>query len=423
MGAEEKIKVVIVDDIAETRENIRRLLQFENDVEVVGVAGTGREAISIAKDVRPDVVLMDINMPDMDGITATETIRRTVYFTQIVILSVQGDSNYMRRAMLAGARDFLTKPPSVDELTAAIRRAGKMARDERMKAPVGAQAQGGAAVSSTLHLVTNGKVIVVYSPKGGAGCTTVAVNLAMALNNEETPVILVDGNLQFGDLTVFLNEQGKNTIADLAPRADELDPDILEEVLITHKSSKVKILAAPARPEYAENVTGDQFAKVLQYLRRLFSYVIVDTTSTLTDEVLAAIDASDLVVLLTTQDIPAIKNARLFFDLARILNISSKRILFVMNRFDKRIGITPEKVSESFKHEISAVLPLDERVVIPSINRGIPFILADKSKPISKAILGLAESVRNRLSELSQIDEQKQDGKALVGAVGHLAKR
>jgi pilus assembly protein CpaE len=423
MGAEEKIRVVIVDDIAETRENIRRLLQFENDVEVVGVAGTGREAISIAKDVRPDVVLMDINMPDMDGITATETIRRTVYFTQIVILSIQGDSNYMRRAMLAGARDFLTKPPSVDELTAAIRRAGKMARDERMKAPVGGQAQGGSAVSSTLHLVTNGKVIVVYSPKGGAGCTTVAVNLAMALNNDETPVVLVDGNLQFGDLTVFLNEQGKNTIADLAPRADELDPDILEEVLITHKSSKVKILAAPARPEYAENITGDQFAKVLQYLRRLFSYVIVDTTSTLTDEVLAAIDASDLVVLLTTQDIPAIKNARLFFDLARILNINSKRILFVMNRFDKRIGITPEKVSESFKHEISAVLPLDERVVIPSINRGIPFILADKSKPISKAILGLAESVRNRLSELAQIDEQKQDGKALVGAVGHLAKR
>ena len=106
MGAEDKIRVVIVDDVAETRENIRRLLQFENDVEVVGVAGTGREAITVAKDVRPDVVLMDINMPDMDGITATETIRRTVYFTQVVILSVQGDPNYMRRAMLAGARDF-----------------------------------------------------------------------------------------------------------------------------------------------------------------------------------------------------------------------------------------------------------------------------------------------------------------------------
>jgi pilus assembly protein CpaE len=149
----------------------------------------------------------------------------------------------------------------------------------------------------------------------------------------------------------------------------------------------------------------------------------VDTTSTLTDEVLAAIDASNLVILLTTQDIPAIKNARLFFDLAKILNIPAKRILFVMNRFDKRIGITPEKVSESFKHEISTVLPLDERVVIPSINRGIPFILADRSKPISKGILGLAEAVRNRLNELSQQEEQKQDGKELAGVVGHFGKR
>ncbi len=422
MGTDDKIRVLIVDDVAETRENIRRLLQFENDVEVVGVAGTGREAIAVAKDVRPDVVLMDINMPDMDGIAATETIRRTVYFTQIVVLSVQGDPNYMRRAMLAGARDFLTKPPSVDELTSAIRRAGKMAQEERSKAPIAAQG-GGGAHGVILNPVTSGKVIVVYSPKGGAGCTTVAVNLAMALHNEESPVILVDGNLQYGDVTVFLNEQGKNTIMDLAPRADELDPEILEEVLITHKTSKVRILAAPARPEYAESVTGEQFGKVIQYLRRMYSYIVIDTSSTLTDEVVAAIDNADLVILLTTQDIPAIKNARLFFDLANVLNLSPKRIVFAMNRYDKRIGITPEKIGESFKHEIVAVLPLDERVVIPSINRGVPFILADKSKPISKAVLQLAEAVRHRLTELAQMDEDKQDGKVLVGAARKLSRQ
>ena len=104
MAESEKIRVVIVDDIAETRENIRKLLQFDPDVEVVGVARTGREAIDISKDVKPDVLLMDINMPDMDGIAATEIIRKTVPFTQIVILSIQNDPNYMRRAMLAGAR-------------------------------------------------------------------------------------------------------------------------------------------------------------------------------------------------------------------------------------------------------------------------------------------------------------------------------
>jgi len=133
MADGEKFRVLIVDDIAETRENIRKLLQFEADIEVVAVARTGREAIQLTQEVNPDVVLMDINMPDMDGIAATEIIRQKMPSVQVVILSVQGDQNYMRKAMLVGARDFLTKPPMPDELVSAIRRAGKMAREERSK--------------------------------------------------------------------------------------------------------------------------------------------------------------------------------------------------------------------------------------------------------------------------------------------------
>src|ERR1041384_4739815 len=133
MPAGEKIRVMIVDDVSETRENVRKLLQFESDVEVVGVARTGKEAIQASQDLQPDVVLMDINMPDMDGISATEAIRAKQPSVQVVILSVQGDQNYMRRAMLAGARDFLTKPPMGDELISAIRRAGSMAQSERAK--------------------------------------------------------------------------------------------------------------------------------------------------------------------------------------------------------------------------------------------------------------------------------------------------
>ena len=70
--ADEKIRVLIVDDIAETRENIRKLLQFDADVEVVGAARTGSEGIQLALETEPDVVLMDINMPDMDGIAAEQ---------------------------------------------------------------------------------------------------------------------------------------------------------------------------------------------------------------------------------------------------------------------------------------------------------------------------------------------------------------
>jgi pilus assembly protein CpaE len=410
MAAGQKIRVIIVDDIAETRENVRKLLQFEADIEVIGAAKSGKEGIEFSKEQDPDVVLMDINMPDMDGISATEAILRSQPHVQVIILSVQGDQNYMRRAMLAGARDFLTKPPMADELISAIRRAGEMAQHERAKNAQMrvAPATPGLPASAGFSL-TQGKVITVYSPKGGTGCTTIAVNLALALHNEDTRTTLVDGNFQFGDVAVFINEQGKNTIIDLATRVNELDPEIVEGVMIKHAASGVHVLAAPSRPEYAEKVTSDQFAQLIDYLRQMYAYVVIDTTPTLSDITLAAIDKSNVVVLVTTQDIPSIKNARLFLDLLQTIGIDRERIVFCMNRYDKRIAITPDRVGDNLKQSVAAVIPMDERSVVPAVNRGVPFILDNKTQPAARGILSLAESVREALatSELNESEAIK----------------
>ena len=404
MAQEDKIRVLIVDDVAETRENIRKLLQFDAQVEVVGASRTGAEGVELAIETQPDVVLMDINMPDMDGISATETIRKKVPFTQIVILSVQGDSNYMRRAMLAGARDFLTKPIDVDELSAAIRRAGRVARNEKEKLSTTAFAGPGSTGrpgSGTLMPGDQGHVISVFSPKGGTGKTTLTANLAVAVRQVGSAVAAVDGNLQFGDLSFFFNEQGRNSIADLASRAEELDREVVSEVMIRHEASSVHILAAPMRPEYADQVSGDQLGSVIRYLSRMYPYVIVDTGSLLNEFTLAALDASDLVLLLITQDIPSIKNARLFLDLADGLGLSRNQILLVMNRYDKRRAITPERVKENFKKEIEAIIPLDERLVVPAMDRGEPFILRSGNNPTAKAILDLATLLVSKLKTMA----------------------
>jgi pilus assembly protein CpaE len=382
-------------------------------VDVVGLARTGREAIQITQELNPDVVLMDINMPDMDGITATEAIHAQQPAIQVVILSVQSDQNYMRKAMLAGARDFLTKPPMGDELISAIRRAGAMAQTERAK---NVQVHQPLPTAGNIGLMPvfsapKGKIVTVYSPKGGSGCTTIAVNLALTLHNEDTRVALVDGNLQFGDVAVFVNEQGKNTIVDLAPRADELDPEIVDEVMLKHAASGLHILAAPPRPEYAEKVSSGQFARVLEYLKQIYSYIVIDAASMLTDVTLAAIDVSDLVVLVSTQDIPSIKNCRLFLDLSQTLGIERERILFVMNRYDKRINITPERVAENLKQEVSSVIPLDEATVVKAVNRGVPFVLESKNQPASRGIFSLAESVRARIAAQEAAEEPSRPGR------------
>lgn len=405
--AEEKIRVVVVDDIADARENIRKVLQFDPKIEVVGAARSGKEGIEMAQRLDPDVVIMDINMPDIDGITATRTIRERQPHVQVIILSVQGDTNYMRRAMLAGARDYLVKPPLMDELLNAVKQAGALARQERLKAvqmhpPV---AVPGGQVTAGIMPATLGKVIAVCGPKGGVGRTTVAVNLAVALHNEDTRVVVIDGSLQFGDVAMFFNEQGKNSILDLTPRVDTLDPDVVESVAIKHAASGVHILSAPGRPEDAERVVPAQLGGLLKYLRRLYAYIVVDTSSYVNDATLAILDESDVIVLLTTQDIPSLKNARLFLDLLRTLNTDLRKVIFTLNRYDKRIAITPERISENLKQQVKAVIPLDERTVVPAVNRGVPFVLEARSQPASRGVLELSEAVRAYLKELEAVEK------------------
>jgi pilus assembly protein CpaE len=306
--------------------------------------------------------------------------------------------------MLAGARDFLTKPPMGDELISAVRRAGEMARIERVKTASvrAAPASVTSAITPAMGLglgLARGKVVTVYSPKGGTGCTTIAVNLGLALHNDDTRVVIVDANLQYGDVAIFFNEHGKNTIADLAPRADELEFEIVEGVLLKHAASGIHILAAPTRPEQAEKIAADQFLKVIEFLRQMYAYVVVDVSGYMNEVAVSAIDASDVIVLITTQDVPAIKNTRLFLDLLQTLGIERDRIVFVMNKFDKRIAaITPERVSENLKQPVVTAIPLDERVAIPAVLNGVPFMLDNKNQPVARGVYSLAEIVRARVS-------------------------
>lgn len=387
-----KIKILVVDDVADTRDNIKRMVQFDKDIEVIGYARSGQEAIEQTVKLKPDVIIMDINMPDMDGITATEAILKKVPFTKVVFLSVQSDTNYMRRAMAVGARDFLTKPPNIDELIGAIQRAGKLALEERMKFEQQKATTAG-VTSSMIGFGVNGKVIVVYSPKGGSGTTMTAVNLALALQSSQQKCVIVDTNLQYGDVAVFMNEQCKNSILDLTPIADELDPEIVQEVMTVHQPSGLSILAAPIRPEVTERSSSEQVSKLLRYLKNLYSYVIVDTTPFLTDTIQGALEASDVILLIGTQEIPTIKNCHLFLNLIDSVGISREAILLVINKLNKLVAISPEKIGENLKQSTLFTIPLDERTASYSINRGIPFYTENKSLPISKSIQSLAEKV------------------------------
>jgi pilus assembly protein CpaE len=391
MAEQGKIRVLIVDDITETRDNLEKLLFFEKDIEVVAKAGTGREAVAMAKQFQPDVVLMDINMPDMDGIAATEALLSQVPTTQVIMMSVQGEQDYLRRSMLAGAREFLIKPISAEDLYNAIRHVHRLQTTQRRYVPVGPGDQNGGGDSGGAQ----GQIVAVFSPKGGVGTSTIAANLAVSLRQlTNKKVALVDGNLIFGDLGVIMNLVSTKTIADLANRISELDRDLLNDILITH-ATQVKVLLAPPNPQTGELVTSDHLRTILEQLRKEFDYVVVDTQSSFQDRALAVLDMADRIVTLMTLEMPCIKNIKLFLEVTELLEYPAEKTLLVLNKADNRLGIRVENVEENIQHKVALQIANAAHEMTLAINQGVPLVIEKRGHQTAKDIFALANLISN----------------------------
>jgi pilus assembly protein CpaE len=393
----DKIHVLVVDDIPETRDHLTKLLGFESDIDVVGSAASGREALEMATRLSPDVVLMDINMPDMDGIAATEQLGAAAPAAAVVMMSVQGEADYLRRSMLAGAREFLVKPFSSDELTASIRQVSARERDKQSRMAVSAVAAAGGPVSTNARSGEPGEpglIVAVFSPKGGVGRTTIAVNLAVAAATElGKKVVIMDGSFQFGDVGVLLNLNPKSkSIADLIPELDAGELDSIDTFLVNHTAG-IRVLLAPPSPETAEMITAAGVKKVLERLRADHDLVVVDCTSYFNDTTLAILDAADVILTMLSLEITSVKNMRLFLEVAEQLGYESRKVRLVLNRADSALGIRVADVEHSIGRKIDETVVSDGRSVVYALNRGVPFFLSNREAQVSQDILRLARSV------------------------------
>src|SRR2546430_2149982 len=395
MADGDKIRILIVDDIADTRDNLAKLIGFEPDMEVAGTADGGQAAVNLAKKERPHVILMDINMPDMDGITATEIISNTVPESPIIMMSVQGEQDYLRRSMLAGAREFLVKPFSADELINAIRHVHELEKVRRARyaplAPVAGTPVAGAAAGPA---VETGKIISFFSPKGGVGRTTIATNLAVALHQStEKPVVLVDGSLPFGDIAVILNMSPQaKTIAELIGSVEQTDADVVESILVQH-STGIKVLLAPPTPESTELITGAHMKHVLELLRERYAYIVVDTWPSFQEQVITMLAVAAVILTLMTLQITSLKNVRVFMEIAEKLGYGSDKVQLVANRNDSSGGIKASDVEASLGRKIPHTIVSDRRALVLAVNRGVPFVISHRESQVAKDIFALAQKV------------------------------
>jgi pilus assembly protein CpaE len=394
MAITDRFKVLIVTGTRSVTDRFTKLFGFIDTVELIGTVGTAQDATPIISDARPDVVLVDINLPDINGIQFTEMIRRDHPEVQVIVLAEDKLGDVVLNAMRSGASDFLTHEVPLEELRVSTYRAGELALSEKKKRgvdsaralPIEEKSEG-----------RNGKVIAVYSPKGGAGTTTLAINLAIALQNSDTTVGLVDGDMQYGDVGLLLNEMTTLSILDLVTRIYELDTRVVEDVMVLHKSSGMHFLTAPPRPELAEKVEGEHFTIILDLMRRIFDFVVINTSVFINEPCLAALEGADLVVLLATQEIGCIRNIHTFLNIWGNLGKTKDRLTLVINRYVKKRNITPEKISERLGMPVAVTIAEDD-IVFRSLNLGIPFTLSDKGTPIAQNLQELADKIRQALS-------------------------
>lgn len=416
----DEIKILLVDDIAETRESIKKLLAFESDFKVIGSAGNGREGVEQAKELRPDIIIMDINMPDMDGLEAASLVTKAVPTAGVIMMSVQNDSDYLNKAMLAGARFFLSKPVNMDQLYSTIRTVYQQYELIRQQYE-SFKTQGSVFPTELAKKKENegsraGHVIVVYSPQGGAGCTTISTNLASGLMREGVKVLLIDADLQFGDVGMFLNLNAQSTISDIAEDVEELDTDFLDNIVVTHDSG-LKSLLGPARPALADEIrenfpgaVGEIVAKINTY----YDFIIVDTSSTLDAVNIPLLDMATKIILVTNPTLPSIKNVRLILDLFDQLAYPKEKVILTLNRATDERGrkgsaISADRIENWLKRKVENQIPggdISERAILHAINKGIPLIALerDHSKSPMKEMVALAEHV---FTTLMGADEQE----------------
>ena len=398
----DRTRILIVDDIPETRDHLTKLLGFESDMEVVGTAESGPEAIELARKLVPDVVLMDINMPGMDGIATSEQLSASLPSAAVIMMSVQGEADYLRRSMLAGAREFLVKPFSADELTTSIRKVREREIEKQSRATE--RGEVAAAAVEAARRASEGAIVTVYSPKGGVGRSTIAVNLAVAVAREGRRVALVDGSLQFGDVGVLLNLDSRHrSFADLVPEVAAGEPESLETVLVRHETG-VDVLLAPPTPETAELITPAYMRAVLHRLRDDHDLVVVDTQPVLTDMTLAMLDVADRIVALLTLEITNIRNLRVFLEVAHDLGYDDSRLTLVLNRADSSLGIRVADVERSIGRKIEHSIVSDGRSVVYALNRGVPFVISNPEAQVSQDLFRLARDLSGTLSHADEAE-------------------
>ena len=373
--------MVVLDDDPEVRERLAQLL---------GMRAESVESLSALQgrlQGEPTVVVLG---PSSASPPALAELARTLQAHRevgTVLIVDELSTDLLQVALRSGVNDVLAAPVDAEHLTAAMARVAEGLEAAAFTQP-GERSFGGEIEVDDADL---GKVITVFSTKGGAGKSVIAANLAVVLakRSADKPVVLVDADLQFGDVAVMLKLAPQHTIVDAVNSVDRLDPTLLTQFLMRHEPSGLLILPAPLEPSFADQISAAQMVRIIQLLRTFCSAVVIDTPAYFNEVVLGIIEESDEVLLIAGMDIPNIKNVKIGLQTLRLLNVPMTKLHLVLNRANSKVKLDVSEVERTLQIKAESLIPSD--VVVPqSVNKGTPVVLDAPKSGVAKSIEQLA---------------------------------
>ncbi|MEX2245918.1 MAG: P-loop NTPase [Dehalococcoidia bacterium] len=373
-------EIVTIDPDLGSRAETKRAVQLAHFT-VVGEAGYGVEAVTVARETPPDVFLIAVEEPVALALQTIEALADAVPNAPCVVYSSLAEAQSVRRAMVAGARDYLIRPLKPEDLSRAVY--GVLEQEERKRLRADGQTTEGAA---------RGTVITVFGAKGGIGKTTISTNLATSLAKiTGASVCLLDMDTRFGDVAIMMDIAVEASIADVAKRIDDLDRDKIRDYLVKHHSG-VAIMPAPLHPTEWRNLTPQHIEKIVELLAQTHDYVVIDTPGTFNELIATTLELANLILLVTSMDIASIKDTALALEMLRAAGVSEDKVKLLINHSTAANSLREEDVARVLEYEVFWQIPHD-LAVSSSTQLGQPIVIAKPYARVSRAIIDLAHTL------------------------------
>ncbi len=361
-------------------------LRSEPGIVLVGWNPTLEKAAETIAQRTIDVLLLDASVPDAKQVERLQALAANPMNPAPILLVDPTDLAFVQQAILAGARGFLLKPFTETQLVDSLRQAFGVVTQQRQAV--------GAALADSMPRAESAQILALYSPKGGVGRTSLATSLSVALYQEyRRPVVLVDGDLQFGDVDIAVNAIARTSVADLLTYVNELEPSLVESALIEH-SSGIRLLLAPPYFDPSLEIHEGRRAHIVKLLASLQTgYVVVDAPSGLGESTLNLLDVADRVLIVTEPSLTSLRATKRFLELAVKLGFPQEKTVLVLNGHRKDADIPIEDIERHLGCPVAAVVPSDPLAVALALNQGQPIVLRDRNHAVSKAIIKLARQL------------------------------